>query len=236
MKKFVTLLLALCLASAGFAQTVYWSVYNLKVKNGHEAHVVNAIDKFMNSEAGKSMPTMVLTSKLFSSSEQDFTHQVIFSSPDKAVFGKMYSGILQQTADFQLLSASLDPSSKNVGSYLGKSLDVTNAGNGNYRTVVSLSVSDPATYLAEYKKFAAAIKAHWAGKVGIALHQVLSGNERDVTHVAVVDAPDFETLLDFSDQVYDSSFFRDFNRKVKDIRSTVSNSSTLILNSYNLPN
>ncbi len=235
MKRLVFTLLALCIAFAGFAQTMYWTAYNMKVKNGDDAKVLSAIDNFMNSETGKTMPPAALTSKLFSNSEQDFTHQVIFISPDKTSFGKMYSGTLQQSADFQLLGATLDHSTSNVGSYLGKSVDMSAASNGNYNTVVSLSVTDPATYISEFKKFAAAIKAQWGGKVGIALHRVLSGNEEGVTHIAVIDAPDFETLLDFSDQVYSSSFFASFNMKVKDIRSPVSNFSTVTLKRYNAP-
>jgi len=235
MKTIICTLLALSMTFAVSSQTVYWSVYNLKVKNGDDAKVVNAIDKFMSTETGKAMPTATLTGKLFGSSAQEHTHQIIFASTDKAAFGKMYSGELQQTADFQLLGSSLDPSSKNVGAYLGKSLDYSAGGNGNYRTTVSLSVSDPVTYLAEFQKFAAAVKAHWDGKVGIALHRFLSGSEAGVSHVAVIDAPDFETLLDFSDKVYESSFFGEFNMKVKDIRTPVANSSNVVLRRYNVP-
>ncbi len=235
MKRILFTLLALCIAYAGFSQTMYWAVYNMKVNNGAEAKVLSAIDKYMMSETGKSMPTTAVNAKLFGSSEQEFTHQVIFSTLDKAVLGKLYSGMLQQKADFQLLGATLDEGTTGVGSYLGKSIDMTAASLGNYNMAVSLSISDPATYAAAYKTFAAAIKTKWGGKVGIALHRVLSGNEEHVTHVVVADAPDFVTLLDFSDQLYGSSFFADFNMKVKDIRSPISNFSTVTLKRYNMP-
>jgi hypothetical protein len=214
---------------------VYWTAYNLKVNGGDQAQVVAAIDKFMASETGKAMPTASLVSKLFSSSEQEYTHQIVFGTTDKAAFGKMYSGILNQSTDFQLLGAALSNTSHNVGSYLGKSLDASAGSNGNYTTYVSLGVSDPATYLAEFKKLAAAVKSNWGGKVGMALHQFLSGNEAGVSHIVVVDAPDFETLLDFSDKIYSSAYFNDFNMKVKGIRSTVSNSSNVIVKRYNVP-
>lgn len=235
MKILITTLIALFITSAAFTQTVFWTAYNIKVNNGDDAKVFNAIDKFMESETGKTIPSATFSSKLFSSSEQEYTHQLVFGTTDKAAFGKMYSGILNLSTDFQLLGTQLDPSSHNVGSYLGKSLDNSDGASGNYTSYISLGVSDPATYLAEFKKFSAAVKANWSGKVGISLHQFLSGNEVGVSHIAVVDAVDFETLLDFTDKIYSTSYFLDFNNKVKGIRAVVSNSSNVVVKRYNVP-
>ena len=72
-------LLVLCIAYVGFSQTMYWAVYNMKVNNGAESKVLTAIDKYMMSETGKSVPTAAVTAKLFGSSEKEFSYQVIFS-------------------------------------------------------------------------------------------------------------------------------------------------------------
>ena len=236
MKTLLITFLALVMSFQVMAQDFFWTVYNFKVKNGDDAKVLNAIDKFMESETGKAMPPAILTSKLFGSTQADFTHHLAFFTDDKAVFGKMYSGVLQQSADFQLMGSELDPSIKNGGSYLGKSVETSFGSQGNYRTLISLSVTDPVTYLSEFKKFASTITTQWEGKIGMVLHRFLSGSEPGVTHIAVISAPDFETLLDFSDKIYESKEFSEFNKNVRDIRSPIANNSDVVVRRYNLPN
>ena len=147
----------------------------------------------------------------------------------------MYSGVLQQTSDFQLMSSSMDQGSSNVGSYLGKSLHSTPPAQNNYGGAISLSVSDPASYLAAFKTFSSEIHAKWAGKLDMSLHQFISGQERGVSHIVVFNTATFEDYLRFTDEIYLSQTFKNFNAKVKDIRKLDSNTSSVTLARYNVP-
>ena len=116
------------------------------------------------------MPTTIVSAFLFANSEQKATHRMAFLSEKKAVFGKMYSGILQQISDFQLVTSSMDQGSSNVGSYLGKSLHATPPAQNNYAVAISLSVLDPVAYLAAFKTFSAEVLEKWEGKLDMLLH------------------------------------------------------------------
>lgn len=235
MKKITSLLAAMLFVSVLISQTTYWTAYNMEVNPGQEQNVVNAIDNFMASDVGKTMPSMFLRASLFSNSETSFTHQVVFLTEDISVIGKMYSGILQQTKDFQLMGSVLGASTKDQGSYLGKSLFRIGSITGNFTTIIAMNVDDPVTYFSAFKKMAEGVNAQWGDEIGASLHQVLSGNEEDVTHLAVVSAPDFEKLLSFWDKFYTTSYFKEFNSVVKDIREVISNQTVVTMNRYNMP-
>lgn len=229
------MILFLFVLGIGFGQTNYWTVYNMKIKSGQETKVLASLDDFFNSDVGKSLPTAVINATMFSNSTEDYTHQVIFASPDKATFGKMYSGALNQNKDFQLLTNILDRNTESRGSYLGKSIDATPNTNAIFSTVIGISVSDPVTYLSEWRKLKSAVTTMWGGNVTFDFHQMLSGNEPGWTHVVVVSAPDFETLLDISDRIYSTPEFMTFAKNVSGIRKMMSNNTTVQLKTYNAP-
>ncbi len=235
MRSFIGVVAFVLTAVLAGAQTMYWSVYHFEVKPGHDQEVVNAFDRFFESETGKALPYAALGSAMFSSSKDSWTHQVIFASPDRAQFGKMYSGMLQQSTDFALFGSTLDRSIKSGASYLGKSVlgeDVT----GNpYSTIYELSVSDPATYVAAFSDLRDAIIAESDGKMGVVLHQFVSGNEHGATHVAVVSAPTFEAMLEYTDSVFSGDAFATFAGKVKNIRKRLRTFTTYRMKEYNLP-
>lgn len=207
----------------------------MDVQGGHSGDIASAIDTYMKTPDGKRMPQMAMSEIIFASSEEKASHRVAFFSPDKTLFQKMYSGEMQQKADFQLMTTTLDAYSANVGAYYGKSLYYTQGESDNYEVVLELSVSDPAAYLAAFKPFADAIHAKWGGKVGIALHQFLSGQEPGVSHVVVINTPDFATYMTVFDEVNISDFYKTFYNKVKDMRKLVSNSSSVTFARYNTP-
>lgn len=218
-----------------FSQTTYWTAYNMKVESGQEEKLVNALDRFMASDVGKTLPTAYLRGRMFSNSETDFTHQIVFLTQDISVMGKMYSGLLQQDKDFQLMGSVMSSITENAGSYLGKSLFSIGSTTGNFSTIISLDVDDPAAYLPAFKKMSEGVNSEWGDEISASLHQVLSGNEEDVSHIAVVSAPNFEKLLSFWDKFYATPYFKEFNSVAKDIREVVSNLTLVTMKRYNMP-
>ncbi len=235
MKRILVFTLALLFASIGIAQDMYWAVYHFEVKPGHDAEVSAAFDKFFTSETGKKMPYAALSSNMFSSSSDKWTHEILFATPSTEQFGQMYSGMLQQSLDYALLSQSMDKSIKGVASYLGKMLIGEPIPGNNYATVYELSVSDPATYAAAFTKMRDGLMAKTGGKMGLDLHQFISGNEVGATHVAVATAPSFKDLLDFTDTVFSSEEFATFAKEVKDIRKVMRVFTTFTIKEWNIP-
>ena len=235
MKSLFTTVLICVIASLGYAQSMYWSVYHFEVKPGFDEEVVNAFDRFFDSETGKSMPYAALGSALFSSSKDDWSHQVIFASPNKADLAKMYSGMLQQSKDYALFGSSLDRSIEGVAAYLGKSILGEDIPENSYSTIYELSVSDPATYVEAFSDLRDAIIDKSDGKLGVVLHQFISGNEHGATHVAVISAPSFQAMLDYTDLIFSSQEMATFAVKVKDIRKRLRTFTTFRMKEYNVP-
>ena len=235
MKKIILLLVAAFSFTFLSAQNIYWTVYTMNVDGGQEANFMNTMDRFFESEVGKTMPTAIVRGMMFQNSKSDVSHQVIFSTTDKSQFGKMYSGKLNSHAEFRLLSSKLNQMSESVASYLGKSIIFTSRPDNVFTINIELDVSNPSEYAAGFQTLSDEVEKMWEGKVGMDLHQVLSGNEPNVTHVAVISAPDFETLLDFSDKIYTSPAFAKFAASVGNLRELISNRTTLVLKRYNVP-
>lgn len=235
MKKLILTLFISSLSCFLIGQNAYWTVYDMYVENGHENEVIGAIDKFMKTDAGKSMPALSVSVMLFAPSDIKTTHRLAFISPDKAIMAKMYTGVLQQTTDFQLMESTLNSSWHNVGAYLGKSLYSTPLPTDNYETVIGLHVTDPGKYLAAFKKFSDGVHAKYDGKIGMSLHQFYSGQESGMTHVVVVATDTFENLLGFTDEIYQSDLFKALQAEVKDIRKVLTNTTSATLARYNQP-
>ena len=234
MKKLCILLLALLFTIAGYAQTIYWTVYHFEVKPGFENEIAGSFDRFFESETGKDMPYAAFGANMFSSSKDRWTHEVVFASPNKEDFGKMYSGMLQQSADFSVMIQSMDRGTDGVASYLGKSIISEPNPEEKYSTIYELSVSDPAAYVAAFSEMRTALKAK-IPNLGLHLHQFISGNEKDATHVVVASAATFDELLGFTDTVFASDEFATFAGKVKDIRKILRVFTTITLKEYNVP-
>jgi hypothetical protein len=233
MKNLLTMLILLC-SGMIISQTTYWSVYDFEVKPGQEDDVVTAFDRFFATETGKSLPSSALSASMFTNSETKFSHRLVFWSQDKKEFGKMYSGMLQQSTDMALLGMTLDQSIKPVASYLGKSLISEPVPGNNYRTLYELSVSDPATYAAAFSEMRTALIKKSGGRLGLDLHQFISGAEPGATHVVVTTAASMEELLEFTDMVFASAEFKKFAAKVKDIRKVQNIVTTFRAKMYNV--
>jgi len=227
-------LIVMLFALTAFAQTNYWSVYDFEVKPGHEGEIIRAFDQFFESETGKSLPPAALSAAMFTNSETKFSHRLVFSSSDKEAFGKMYSGMLQQSKDMAILGMTMDKAIKPIGSYLGKALISSPTPDNSYRTIYQLSVSDPTTYAAAFTKMRTALIAKSGGKLGLDLHQIISGNEPGSTHAVVASAASMVELLDFTDMVFSSAEFKEFAGKVKDIRKVQSIYTTYRAKKYNV--
>ncbi len=230
-------MLACLMVMAVFAQdNSYWAVYHFEVKPGHESEVVSAMDRFFASETGKQLPPANLGARLFGSSKDKFTHDIVFYSTDKSVLGKMYSGMLTTSKDMMLLDATFNRSIKGVASYLGKSL-ITGTPNPAHvvSTIFEMSISDPTTYAAAFTTFRNAILAKSGGKMSMDLHQFLSGNEPGATHVVVVSTASVSDMLDMTDLIYSSSDFATYAAKVKDIRKVLRTFTMVTAKMYNMP-
>ena len=235
MKKLFTFCI-LFLTVSVFAQTnFYWTAYHFEVKPGQEDDVINAFDRFFESETGKAMPYASLNGAMFTNSGDKHSHALIFSSADKEDFNKMYSGMLQQSVDFALLGLTMEQSIKGVASYLGKSLIAEPVPGNNYSTIYELAVSDPAAYAKAFTTFRNAIRAKTNGKLGLDLHQFVSGNEKGATHVVVANAASFGELLDFTDMIFSSTEYATFAAAVKDIRTILRVFTEFRAKEYNLP-
>lgn len=236
MKQLFSLLLCcLLFAVVGMSQTMYWSVYQFEIKAGQETEVMTAMDAFFKSDIGKSLPYAALSSAMFTSSKDKWTHEVLFASPNKSDFGEMYSGKMQQSLDYVLLGKTMNKSTKRVASYLGKSVIAAPSPGNNFVTVFEMSISDPKKYLPEFTKMRTAMIAASGGKMGMDLHQFFSGNELGATHAAVVTAATFADLLDYTDMVFSSSEYASFASKVKDIRKILRTFTTYTVKEYNVP-
>lgn len=77
----------------------------------------------------------------------------------------------------------------------------------------NMTVSDPATYAAEFEKLIDAADNPGA----VRLIEVRAGGQ-GATHFAIVTAPDFVTLNNYLDELFDSDGYRDFAGKVGGIR------------------
>ena len=237
MKKLTFTVLALFLVVGLFAQgSFYWAAYHFEVKPGHENDVVSAFDRFFDSETGKKLPAAGLDAAIFGSSKDDFTHTLVFFSQDKADIGGIYSGFLQQSPHMWALSNTLDNAIKGTASYLGKSL-INGPPNPSFMfsNIYEMSVKDPAAYAPAFSKFRDGVLAMTGGKVSLDLHQFLSGNEPDATHVVVMSAASVTDILDALDMVFGSQEFADYNAKVKDNRTLLRVFTTVNAKQYNFP-
>ena len=236
MKKLITLFVSVVLFSiAGISQNMYWSVYHFEVEAGQEASVSAAFDQIFDSEIGKTLPYAVLAAPVFNSSRDKWTHEVLFASPDKAGLDALYSGKLQLTKDFALFAQVMNSSTEGVAVYLGKSLIAEPVPGNIWSTVYEMSVSDPGKYAEAFNKMRTAMRAATDGKMGLDLHQLLSGNEKGATHVAVATAASFADLLEYTDMLFASSEYASFAGEVKDIRTILRVFTTRNLKEYNVP-
>ena len=118
---------------------------------------------------------------------------------------------------------------------MGKQLVGEPISGNNYSTIYELSVEDPSSYAAAFSKMREGLMAKTGGKMGLDLHQFISGNEPEATHVAVATAPTFKDLLEFTDIVFSSDEYMTFAKEVKGNRTILRVFSTLTLKEYNLP-
>lgn len=235
MKNLFFIAIVVLLSQTCFAQSFYWTVYHFDVKSGDEDAVVAAFDKFFNSETGKTLPYASLSANLFGNSSSKWSHELLFATDSKEAFGKMYTGQFQQSDDFSLLEGTLDQSMTSSASYLGKSVIAGSTPENRYSTVYELSVSDPASYAAAFTKFKEAIIAKVGPKMGLDLHQFMSGAETGATHAVVASAPTFEDLLDFTDATFSSDAYKTFSEEVKNKREILRIFSNIRLLEWNAP-
>jgi hypothetical protein len=234
MRKTITFI-ALFFTSFIYGQNLYWAVYDFEVNPDDQTAVINSFNQFFGSETGKMMPSASLSGTMFANSETTFTHRVAFWSADANELGKLYSPNMQNDTDAQLLFSNINKHIKPVASYLGKGL-IVEPNEHQYSTTFVLNVKDPAAYAAAFTEMRTSVMAASGGRLGLDLHQIISGNEPGTTHAVVASAPSFPELLELTDMVFASDAFKTFAAKVKDIREVTNTFSLFRALMFNVDN
>ena len=235
MKRFFTTILALFVLSFGFGQDMYWSVYHFTVKSGDEEAVVQAVDKFFDSETGKKLPPAAFGAAMFTNSSSKWTHEVRFAAPTSDGLAQMYSGFLQASTDFAILDHTFSNSTKPVASYLGARLLGNYVPKAYFATVYELGVSDPAAYGAAFKTLYDEVLAMTDGGLSLSLHQVISGNEPGATHVVVAAAKSLDALLSYQNKIGQSAAWGKFVPVARANSEVLRQFTTVTFKEYNLP-
>ena len=191
MKTITTLFsLALLLASSmSFAST--WSVYEVQVKQSDAPAVAAALDKFMQSDVGKSMPGGVhLNATLFGGTSQA-THAFVLLFPDLAT-QMSWQATVPTTEAGQEFGAAMEAMAVPVANWTNSMIKVwgTPSNKDRFHQVSRFYTTDPLAVLAAQDKLMAdPSMAAFPGQVGLsqtAIGNRLGANGAYTTHVFTV--------------------------------------------------
>ena len=228
MKNLLLCSVFLLLATGIFSQTVYWNCVSIDV-NDPEL-LVQAMDQFMASESGKTMPTTSLSEFVHKSTTLNATHQICLISEDPAAI----DNIVEQkftNVEAQVFGLVWEDEVKMVANVLGQALifDPTRVG-GAYSNIYSLDVADAATFGAAFKTLTEAFP-----DVTIELHEAIAGAEDHVTHYAVSRADGLSSWMGHRNTIGASKAWADFVAQVDGKSETISSISVRLLKTYNQP-
>lgn len=210
-----------------FGQNIYWNCYSIKVDDSEG--LVAAMDQFMATEKGKSMPFTSLSQFVNRSTTLQASHQLCFLSDDPADFDNMQQKFTN--AEAQVLGMVWDEEVDIVASVLGQPLifDPTKVG-GVYSNIYSLKVTDAPAFATAFKTLTEAFP-----NMTIELHEAIAGAEDHVTHYAVSRADGLANWIKNRNAIGPSKAWADFVSQVKGKSETISSFSVRLLKSYNAP-
>ena len=189
MKKTLFASVLLLTSSLSFAST--WSVYEVQVKQSDVPAVAAALDKFMQSDVGKSMPGGVhLNATLFGGTSKA-THAFVLLFPDLATQLDGQASVPTTQAG-QEFDASMDALATPVANWTNSMLKVwgTPSNSDRFHQVTRFYTTDPLAVLAAQEKLMSdPSMADFPGQVGLsqtALGNRLGANGAQTTHVFTV--------------------------------------------------
>ena len=199
MKKALFTSVLLLTSSLGFAST--WSVYEVQVKQSDAPAVAAALDKFMQSDVGKSMPGGVHLNATLFGGTSDATHAFVLLFPDLATQLEWQASVPTTEAG-QEFGAAMDALATPVASYTNSMIKVwgTPSNNDRFHQVTRFYTTDPTAVLAAQEKLMSdPSMANFPGQVGLSLTGIgnrLGANGAYSTHVFTVG---FESVKEMED-------------------------------------
>ena len=227
MKYSLLILMILMTFSSAFAQNYYWNCLTIDVDD--ESRLANAMDLFMATDKGKSMPIVSLSSIENMNSNLNATHQLCVVTENPGDLDNMDSYFAN--AEAMVLYEAWEDEVKVRSSILGRSLYANATGNSNvFSTVFSISVSDPAKFATAFKAFSASLP-----DVHLELHGAISGAENYVSHYVVARAKNLAEWIATDERVNSSEEFATFAQNAAGSFQVVNVTSMRELKSYNAP-
>ena len=224
MKKLVV---SLMLFSTLALNAQYCIFYDFEAKNPEM--VVSTLKGMMETGWGKNIQgTKSLFAYQFNGTNQA-THSIQFCFPDEKALGAFFNSF-GTSIEAQLFGEKLGKYIQNVSQTLNTPIWYNGQywANDDAFVFYKMQVSDPATYLAEFKSFTPKL----AKKLGFennsfGLAYPIVGKSAEFSHFVWVGAPDLETALTRTKQMMSDPLFADFSKKVSVIRKMIT--TTLFL-------
>lgn len=197
-KAFFTFVLLLG-SSLSVAST--WSVYEVQVKQSDAPAVASALDKFMQSDVGKSMPGGVHLNATLFGGTNNATHAFVLLFPDLATQLDWQASVPTTEAG-QEFGAAMDALATPVANWTNSMIKVwgTPSNNDRVHQVTRFYTTDPLAVLAAQEKLMSdPSMADFPGQVGLsqtAIGNRLGANGAYSTHVFTVG---FESVKEMED-------------------------------------
>ena len=189
MKKTIFTLTLLLASSLSFAST--WSVYEVQVKQSDAPAVAAALNKFMQSDVGKSMPGGVHLNATLFGGTNNATHAFVLLFPDLATQLNWQASV-QTTKAGQEFWTAMDALATPVASWTNSMVRSwgTPSNKDRFYQVTRFYTTDPLAVLAAQEKLMAdPSMADFPGQVGLsqtAIGNRLGANGAYTTHVFTV--------------------------------------------------
>lgn len=206
----------------------YWACMNVTVDNWGQSPFVEALDNFMNSEAGQQMPyTVTLSEVAFTNGDSSSTHQLCFIGENAASFASWGSGpppTLEGLALFMTIDEYVEFDQIVLGSPL--IFDPTNLSN-DFTVVWAMEVTDPATYANAFVEFNNATTGTFE------LHEAIVGAKQGVTHYFVARQSNLGSWLEGREAVFESGAAAKFQSVISGTADILFNYGFNLIKSYN---
>lgn len=227
MKKFIPFLILVLCASGTFAQKTYWNCLSLEVDD--EEDLIEAMDQFMATPSGKTMPMTTLSRFANVNTTIPASHQLCLITPDPAVFDNLQQKFNNPSA--QVLGMVWDEEVDVLANILGSPLIFAPSNLANtYSNVWSTNVSDPVAFGAAFTAFTKSFPG-----MALELHEAIAGAENHVTHYIVARSSSLSSWLKNRDTIIASKAFADYMAAARGKADVISSVSLRVVKAYNAP-
>ena len=216
MKKII-LLLALIISS-NIATSQYCTFYEFEAENPEI--VVQTLSKMMDTEWAKKIAGSKTLFQYAFNGESEDTHVMQFCFPDEGAFQNFMLSF-QDSPLVHLLGEKLNSSINNVSDWLGTPAWYQNDwSNDQVFMFWRMQVSDPAIYASAFVPFAKKMmkKMNISNSMGLGIPIL---GQSSFSHFVWAGAPDVETALKRTKEMYADPEFAKFSKQVSGIRKVV---------------